>query len=185
MCAAQHEAHSLHCIRQTKQQQKKSAQTKTSVPVKTLNIIRISPAYYCDPSYLDLVISTTWRRSTLGSGEALPNWLVYCDSFLWLGWHANLWVSNERWLRQSSRPSAFQLWYITFCPSLTHSKSVDQREGLGLRGLQAEEGRKSRAIRSDLTNHFFAAECEDCPVNTWAYSYEWVENSARWCKCSF
>lgn len=117
-----------------KAKRKKSAHTKTTRgPVKTLNIIRISPAYYCDPSYLDLVISTTWRSSTLGSGEALPNWLVYCDSFLWLGWHANLWVSNERWLRQSSRPSAFQLWYITFCPPLTHSKSVDQREGLGLR----------------------------------------------------
>lgn len=171
MYAVQHEAHSLYTPNKAKK--KKSAQTKTtSVPVKTLNIIRISPAYYCDPSYLDLVISTTWRSSTLGSGEALPNWLVYCDSFLWLGWHANLWVSNEWWLRQSSRPSAFQLWYITFCPPLTHSKSVDQREGLGLgglRGLQAEEGRKSWAIQSDLTNHFFAAECQDCPVNTWTY----------------
>lgn len=56
----------------------------------------------------------------------LPNRLVYCDSFLWLGWHANLWVSNEWWLKQSSRPSAFQLWYITFCPPVTHFESMYQ-----------------------------------------------------------
>ncbi len=69
---------------------------------------------------------------------ALPNWLVYCDSFLWLGWHANLWVSNEWWLKQSSRPSAFQLWYITICPPVTHFESMDQRKGG--KKLQSEEG---------------------------------------------
>lgn len=46
----------------------------------------------------------------------LPNSLVCGDSFLWLAWHANPWVRSEWWLKQSLKPSAFQLWYITFCP---------------------------------------------------------------------
>lgn len=71
----------------------------------------------------------------------LPNWLVYCDSFLWLGWHANPWVSDEWWLKQSSWPSAFQLWYITFCPPVTHFESMDQRTESGERDFnQWKEG---------------------------------------------
>lgn len=79
----------------------------------------------------------------------LSNWLV-CDSFHWLGWHANLWVSNERWLKQSSRPSAFRLWYITFCPPVIHSECTDQRGEL--RG-NCGKGSKCDLITSlNLTN---------------------------------
>lgn len=85
----------------------------------------------------DFVMLSTWASQTFRQLVGLPNSLVYCDSFLWLAWHANPWVSSEWWLKQSLKPSAFQLWYITFCPPLWLTLNPWIREKNSSRGEYA------------------------------------------------
>ena len=46
------------------------------------------------------------------------------------------WAMSDGW---SSRPSVFQLWYMTFCPPVTHFESTDLREELRGTATAGEE----------------------------------------------